>query len=65
MHKWIHCIREILLSVGRVDLFNKANAENTKSLKAQISRAWLIYIYRNGFLNLNCLLKGKKKVLFI
>ena len=38
-HKWIHCIIEILISVGRIDLFNKVNVENTKSLKSQISRA--------------------------
>ena len=25
---------------------------------------WLIYIYRNGFLKLNCLLKEKKYYLF-
>ena len=58
-HKWIHCIREILISVGRIDLFNKVNVENTKSLKAQISEPWLIYIYRNGLLKLNCFLKEK------
>ena len=33
-HKWIHCIREILISVGCIDFFNKVNFENAKSLKA-------------------------------
>ena len=32
-HKWIHCIKEILISVGRIDLFNKVNVENTKIIE--------------------------------
>ena len=36
-HKWIHCIKEILISVGRVDLLHKEVIENPKLIKMQIS----------------------------
>ena len=36
-HKWIHCIKEILISVGRVDLLHKEVIENPKLIKIQIS----------------------------
>ena len=37
-HKWIHCIKEILVSVGRVDLLHKEVIENPKLIKIQISK---------------------------
>ena len=37
-HKWIHCIKQILISVGRPDLLNKEVIENPKSIKNQISQ---------------------------
>ena len=37
-HKWIHCIKKILISVGRVDLLNKEVIENPKLIKMQISK---------------------------
>ena len=38
-HKWIHCIKEILISVGRVDLLiHKEVIENPKLIKIQISK---------------------------
>ena len=29
-HKWTHCIKEILISVGRIDLLHKEVIENPK-----------------------------------
>ena len=63
-HKWIHCIREILISVGRIDLFNKVNVENTKSLKAQISRALVDLHIQEWFSKIELSSKGKNYYLF-
>ena len=63
-HKWIHCIREILFSVGRIDLFNKANVENTNSLKAQISRALVDLHIQEWFSKIELSSKGKNYYLF-
>ena len=37
-HKRIHCIKQILISVGRPGLLNKEVIENPKSIKNQISQ---------------------------
>ena len=37
-HKWIHCTKEILISVGRIDLLQKEFIENPKLIKMQISK---------------------------
>ena len=63
-HKWIHCIREILISVGRIDLINKVNVENTKSLKAQISRALVDLHIQEWFSKIELSSKGKNYYLF-
>ena len=36
-HKWIHCIKEVLISAGRFDLFSANTIENPKLIKRQIS----------------------------
>ena len=37
-HKWIRCIRDILVSVGRLDLFHKSIIDNPRSVKMSIYR---------------------------
>ena len=37
-HKWIRCSRDILVSVGRLDLFHKSVIDNPRSVKMSISR---------------------------
>ena len=37
-HKWRRCIRDILVSVGRLDLFHKSVIDNPRSVKMSISR---------------------------
>ena len=37
-HKWIHCTKEILISVGHVELLHKEVIENPKLIKMQISK---------------------------
>ena len=37
-HKWIQCIKNILISVSRVDLLHKDFTVNPKSIKMQISK---------------------------
>ena len=37
-HKWINCIKEILISVGKMGLFDASYINNPKSTKACISR---------------------------
>ena len=37
-HKWIHCIKEILIYVGRIDLLHKEVIEHPKLIKMQISK---------------------------
>ena len=63
-HKWIHCTREILISVGRIDLFNKVNVENTKSLKAQISRALVDLHIQEWFSKIELSSEGRNYYLF-
>ena len=36
-HKWIRYIRDILISVGQIDLFHKSYIDNPRSVKASIS----------------------------
>ena len=38
-HKWIHGIKEVLISAGRFDLFSANTNENPKFIKRQISEA--------------------------
>ena len=38
-HKWIQCIKDILISVGRVVLLHEDSIENPKSIKMQISKS--------------------------
>ena len=38
-HKWIKCIKDILISVGRVDLLWKEFIDNPNIIKMQISKA--------------------------
>ena len=38
-YKWLNFIRNILISVGKVDLFNAYNIENPKSTKSQIIKS--------------------------
>ena len=37
-HKWIHCIKQILISVGCPEVLDKEVIENPKSIKNQISQ---------------------------
>ena len=37
-HKWIHCIKDILTSVGRIDLLHRETIESPKLIKTQISK---------------------------
>ena len=63
-HKWIHCIKEMLISVGHIDLFNKVNVENTKSLKEQIFRALVALHIQEWFSKIELSSKGKNYYLF-
>ena len=36
-HKWMRCSRDILVSVGRLDLFHKSVIDNPRSVKMSIS----------------------------
>ena len=58
-HKWIRYIRDILISVGRIDLFHKSYIDNPRSVKASISRALTdVHIYDWGQ-KMNSTSKGK------
>ena len=37
-HKWIRCIRGIIVSIGRLDLFHKSVIDNPRSVKMSVSR---------------------------
>ena len=54
----------VLISVGRIDLFNKVNVENTKSFKAQISRALVDLHIQEWFSKIELSSKGKNYYLF-
>ena len=63
-HKWIKCIKEILISVGKMGLFDASYINNPKSTKACISRLLNdLYIHHwNNELNKSS--KGKTYALF-
>lgn len=63
-HKWIHCIKEILISVGRADLFNKTSIENARSVKAQISRTLSDLYVQEWYSKIESSSKGQNYYLF-
>ena len=62
--KWIRCINDILVAVGRPDLFKTEPANNQNSVKMDISRTLSdLYIEaRNERANVSS--KGKRYLLF-
>ena len=58
-HKWIRSIRDILISVGRIDLFHKRYIDNPRSVKASISRALTDVHIQDWGQKMNSSSKGK------
>ena len=44
-HKWIQCIKDILISLGRVDLLHKEVIQNPPFIKMQISKSLYFVLY--------------------
>ena len=47
-HKWIHCIKQILISVGRPELLNKEVIENPNQSKIQSLKLYQTFMFRSG-----------------
>ena len=63
-HKWIQSVEEVLISVGRFDLFNTGISENTRSVKRQVSET-LVDLHTQDWHNkVNLSPKGQKFYLF-
>ena len=58
-HKWIRCIRDILVSVGRLDLFLKNVIDNPRFVKMSISRVLFDLHNKEWVQKLNASSKGK------
>ena len=62
--KWIRCINDILVSVGRPDLFRKDSTNNPKAVKLSISRALCDLYTQKWNVKINVSSKGKQYLLF-
>ena len=58
-HKWIRCIRDILVSVGRLDHFHKSVIDNPRSVKMSISRVLFDLHIQEWVQKLDASSKGK------
>ena len=58
-HKWIRCIRDILVLVGRLDLFHKSVIDNPRSVKMSISRVLFDLHIQEWVQKLDASSKGK------
>ena len=48
-HKWVSYIKDILVSVGQIDLLNKEVIDNPRSVKLSVCLGfYLIYTFKNG-----------------
>ena len=63
-HKWIQCIKDILISVGRVDLLHKESIDNPNFIKMQISKALSDLYIQEWHSKVTSSLKGKNYNLF-
>ena len=63
-HKWIHSIKELLISVGRFDLFNTRIIENPTSVKRQISETLVDLHTQDWHQKVNLSSKGKNYYLY-
>lgn len=63
-HKWIHSIKEVLVSVGRIDLFNKGLIENTNFVKRQITETLVDLHIQDWHNKVNLSSKGKNYYLY-
>ena len=63
-HKWIHFIKQILISVGCPDLLNKEVIENPKSIKNQISKTLSDLYVQEWHNKVTSSSKGKNYTLF-
>ena len=59
LHEWIRYIRDILISVGRIDLFHKSYIANPRSVKASLSRALTDVHIQDWGQKMNSSSKGK------
>ena len=63
-HKWIHSIKELLISVGQFGLFNTRIIENPTSVKRQISETLVDLRTQDWHQKINLSSKGKNYYLY-
>lgn len=63
-HKWIHSIKEILISVGQIQLLNKEAIENPNLIKKKISRTLFDLYVQEWHTKITLSSKGKNYSLF-
>ena len=63
-HKWIHCIKEVLISAGHFDLFSANTIENPKLIKRQISETLVDLHIQNWHAKVPSSSKAKNYYLF-
>ena len=63
-HKWIRYINDILISVGKINLFNLTSINNPQSVKASISRTLNDLYIQEWYAKLNDSSKGKNYSIF-
>ncbi|MCU7801540.1 MAG: hypothetical protein KZQ70_15755, partial [gamma proteobacterium symbiont of Lucinoma myriamae] len=63
-HKWIKCIKDILISVGRLDLFEKEIISNANSVKLSISKTLTDLNVQEWNAKLNLSSKGRTYSIF-
>ncbi|MCG8113215.1 MAG: reverse transcriptase domain-containing protein [Candidatus Thiodiazotropha taylori] len=63
-YKWIRCIKDILITVGRPELFKKSSISNPKAVKTSIAQTLSDLYIQEWYEKVNISSKGKQYLLF-
>ena len=63
-HKWIKCIKDVLISLGHVDRLHKEVIQNPHFIKMQISKTWSDLYIQEWYSKVTSSSKGKNYNLF-
>ena len=64
-HKWTRCIRDILVSVGRLDLFHKSVIDNPRSVKMSTSRVLFDLHIQERVQKIDASSEGKLQIIYL
>lgn len=63
-HKWIHCIKDLLIYVGRIGLLHKETIENPKLIKMELKKTLSVLSIREWDAKVTSSSNGKTYSMF-